>query len=145
MKRKAVVVEELIDAPVEKVWEAITDKDKMKKWYFDLKEFKPEVGFEFQFYGEGHKGERYLHHCRITEVVLNKKLQYTWAYENLEGDSLVTIELLAERGKTKVRLTHEGIESFPQDNADFAMESFAGGWNQLIRSSLKKFFETQKS
>ena len=57
MKREMVVVEELIDAPVEKVWQAITDKDKMKKWYFDLEEFKPEVGFEFQFYGEGHKGE----------------------------------------------------------------------------------------
>lgn len=144
MKRKAVVVEELIDAPVEKVWQAITDKDKMKKWYFALEEFKPQVGFEFQFYGEGHKGERYLHLCRITEVVLNRKLQYTWAYEKMEGDSLVTFELFAKDNKTKVRVTHEGMESFPQGNPDFAIESFAEGWNQIIRSSLKKFIENEK-
>ena len=48
----------------------------MKQWYFDLSEFKPEPGFEFQFYGEGHKGEKYLHLCKVTDVVPEKRLRY---------------------------------------------------------------------
>jgi uncharacterized protein YndB with AHSA1/START domain len=48
-----IIVERTYNAPIAKVWSAITDRDEMKKWYFDLAEFKPEPGFEFQFYGEG--------------------------------------------------------------------------------------------
>ena len=44
-----IVKEVLLDATPAKVWKALTDKDKMRQWYFDLKEFKPEVGFEFSF------------------------------------------------------------------------------------------------
>ena len=47
----AIVKEVLLDATPAKVWKAITDKDEMKQWYFDLKDFKAEVGFEFQFLG----------------------------------------------------------------------------------------------
>ena len=50
-----VIKEVLLDAPVSRVWKAITDKEDMKHWYFDFAEFKPEVGFEFQFYGESSK------------------------------------------------------------------------------------------
>jgi len=49
MKDEPIVIERTFDAPVAKVWKAITDKDAMKQWYFDLPEFKAEVGFEFQF------------------------------------------------------------------------------------------------
>ena len=51
-----IIVERTYNAPIEKVWNAITNKDEMKKWYFDLAEFKAEPGFEFQFYGEGKQG-----------------------------------------------------------------------------------------
>jgi len=46
---EAVVIERTFNAPVERVWKALTDVEQMRQWYFDLKEFKPEVGFEFQF------------------------------------------------------------------------------------------------
>ncbi len=69
------VTERIYNATVDKVWKAITDKDQMKQWYFDLAEFWPEAGFEFQFYGQGKEGEQYLHLCKITEVIKEKKLQ----------------------------------------------------------------------
>ena len=68
MKKDAVIVEKTYHVPIGKVWEAITDKRLMKQWYFDLHEFKPEVGFEFQFIGKGKEGETYLHLCKITDV-----------------------------------------------------------------------------
>jgi uncharacterized protein YndB with AHSA1/START domain len=144
MKNEPIVIEETYHAAVERVWRAITDKDQMKQWYFDLNEFKPEVGFEFKFAGQGQKGEKYIHLCKVTEVIPNKKLQYSWRYENHTGNSLVTFELFEEGEKTRLRLTHEGLETFPKDNADFARESFNGGWTELIKHLLRQYLETAK-
>ena len=63
-----VIIERTLSAPVAKVWKALTDVDQMRQWYFDLKEFKPEVGFEFEFVVE-HEGTTYHHLCRVTEVI----------------------------------------------------------------------------
>ncbi len=134
-------IERLLNATAGKVWEAITDKDEMKQWYFDLTEFKPIIGFEFQFYGQGHKGEQYLHLCKVIDVVTGKKLSYSWCYDNYPGNSVVTFELFEEGDKTKLRLTHEGLETFPTNNPDFAKESFMGGWTYLIGTSLPGFVE----
>ena len=140
MKNEPFVIERTYNAPVEKVWKAITDKEDMKQWYFDIAEFKPEVGFEFQFEG-GKEDKCYLHLCKITEVIPRKKLQYSWRYDGYEGNSFVTFELFAEGNKTRLKLTHEGLETFPISNPDFAKENFVEGWTYLIGTSLKEFAE----
>ena len=141
MENQPFVIERVYNAPVQKVWKAITTKEEMKQWYFDLSDFKPEVGFEFSFNGEGRNCEKYVHRCRITEVVVGKKLSYTWVYEGHPGNSEVIFELFPEGEKTRLRLTHRGLETFPQSNSDFARESFAEGWNYIIGKSLKEFLE----
>ncbi len=75
------IIERTYNAPVAKVWLAITDKDQMKQWYFDIPSFKPEVGLEFQFTGGPDEGPHYVHLCRITEVIPYKKLTHSWRYE----------------------------------------------------------------
>lgn len=134
-------IERTYNAPVSKVWQAITDKDKMKKWYFDLSAFKAEKGFEFQFTGQGPEGEKYIHLCKITDVVFEKKLAYTWRYEGHNGNSTVTFELFPEGDKTRVKLTHEGLDSFAGNGPAFAKESFAMGWTAIIGKNLKEFVE----
>jgi uncharacterized protein YndB with AHSA1/START domain len=135
----AVILERTLDAPVAKVWKALTDIDQMRQWYFDLKEFKPEVGFEFGFVVE-HEGNTYDHRCRITEVIPQKKIAYTWRYHGDEGNSLVTFELFPEGEKTRLKLTHEGLDTFPK-TAAFARENFEKGWTQIIGTDLKQFVE----
>ena len=118
MNNTPIIIERTFNAPVDKVWAAITDKTKMKEWYFDLSEFKAEPGFEFQFYGEGKEGEKYLHLCTVQEAIVNKKLSYTWRYDGYEGNSLVSFELFSEGDKTKLVLTHSGLETFPSARLD---------------------------
>lgn len=77
MKTEPVAIESTFNAPIEKVWEAITTKNSMDQWYFNIAGFKPEVGFEFQFEG-GSENKRYLHLCKITEVITGKKLSHSW-------------------------------------------------------------------
>ena len=110
-EEKPIVKEITVNASLSKVWKAITDKDEMKKWYFDLKEFKPEVGFEFRFMGGPSKDRQYLHICEIIEVEENNKLKYSWRYDGYPGKSFVTFELFEEGKKTKIKLTHEGLET----------------------------------
>ena len=136
---EAVVMERTLAAPVARVWQALTDVDQMRQWYFDLKEFRPEVGFEFDFVVE-HEGNSYRHLCKITEVIPQKKIAYTWRYKGEPGDSLVTFELFGEGEKTRLKLTHEGIESFPKTPA-YARKNFEAGWNTIIGTELKQFVE----
>jgi len=140
---EAVVIERTFNAAVARVWEALTDADEMRVWYFDLKEFKPEVGFEFEFTVE-HEGTRYHHLCKITEVIPQKKIAYTWRYAGEKGESLVTFELFADGDKTRLKLTHEGLETFPKLPA-YARTNFEKGWTEIIGSSLKQYVEETKT
>ena len=139
---EAVVIERTFNAPVARVWKALTDADEMRVWYFDLKEFKPQVGFEFEFTVE-HEGTSYHHLCKITEVVPQRKIAYTWRYAGEEGDSLVTFELFAEGDKTRLKLTHEGLETFPKLPA-YARANFEKGWTEIIGTSLKQYVEENR-
>ena len=140
MKNEPIVIERSFQAPVARVWKAITDRDQMKEWYFDLSSFKAEPGFEFQFEGTN-EGRTYLHKCRVMEVIPEKKLKYSWSYTGYQGMSFVTFELFDEGKTTRLKLTHEGLETFPQNNPDFAKESFTAGWTYITGTSLKDFLE----
>jgi len=139
---EAVVVERTFKAPVAQVWNALTDVEQMRQWYFDLKEFKPEVGFEFEFTVD-HEGVTYHHLCRITDVVPEERIAYTWRYKGEPGDSLVTFELFDEGKNTRLKLTHTGIDTFPKTPA-YARKNFETGWTAIIGSELKQFVEKKK-
>jgi len=141
MENEAFVIERIFQAPIETVWKAITSRDEMSQWYFNLQEFKPEVGFEFQFHGGPTEDRQYLHLCKITEVIAGKKFVYSWRYEGYAGNTIVAFELFGEGEQTRLKLTHKGLETFPPDNPDFARESFAEGWTWIIGTSLKQYLE----
>jgi len=136
---ETVIIERTLNASVARVWKALTEANEMRIWYFDLKEFKPEVGFEFEFAVE-HEGRSYHHLCKVTEVIPEKKIAYTWRYKDEPGDSLVTFELFSEGENTRVKVTHTGIDTFPKTPA-YARKNFENGWTQLIGTELKQFVE----
>lgn len=140
MNDQPIVVERLLNAPIDKVWSAITDREEMKQWYFELAEFRPEPGFEFSFEG-GPDDRVYIHLCRVTEVVPGRRISYSWRYKGYDGDSLVTFELTDENGKTKLTLTHAGLETFPASVPDLARHNFEAGWNHIINNSLPGYVE----
>jgi len=145
---REISISRLLNTSVEKVWKAITDKDEMKQWYFDIADFQLQIGFEFRFYA-GSKEKQWLHVCKITEIVAGKKLTYSWRYDGYSGISYVTFELFNEgdvadckAGKTRVKLTHSGLESFPGETVpELKKENFAEGWNHIVGTSLKEYLE----
>ena len=140
----SIIVERTYDTPIEKAWKAITDKDEMKKWYFDIKSFEPKPGFEFEFMGGDKEGVEYHHLCKVIEAIPNKKLSHSWRYKGYPGESKVTWDLKAEGNKTTVKLTHEGLETFPQEGA-FARENFVEGWNYILSRSLEDYLASNQT
>ncbi len=138
---KTLVIERVFDAPIADVWRALTVKELMKEWYIDTEEFQPQVGFKFQFPGGSGSEPPYNHLCEVLEVVHEQKLSYDWRYEGYEGRSVLTFELFAEEAGTKLKLTHTGLDTFPDDNPDLTITNFEMGWNQLMHTSLKDFLE----
>jgi ketosteroid isomerase-like protein/uncharacterized protein YndB with AHSA1/START domain len=137
------IVEQTYNSTISRVWNAITDENKMKKWYFEtMQTFKPIVGFKTKFNVQAN-GIDYLHSWKVTEVIQEKKITYNWKFGGYPGESVVTFELSINNNTTKLKLTEVGIESFPKNNPDFTRESRIEGWNYFIRKRLKAFLDNE--
>jgi uncharacterized protein YndB with AHSA1/START domain len=127
-----IVVEQIVDAPMERVWRAITDKAQMPRWFFEqIEDFRPELGFETKFVVHN-EGKDYLHHWRVTEVIPNEKIAYDWLYPDFPGASFVVWSLSKAGEGTRLRLTHTGVASFPQSDPAFQRASCQGGWEYFF-------------
>lgn len=130
-----------INAPIEKVWKALTDKHEMTVWYFDIQDFEPKIGTVFNFYEPGNEN-KYHHQGEILEVIPNQKLKHTWSYPDFSTlKTTVTWELQPEENGTLVKLTHGEIDNFKDLGEGFSRENFIGGWNSILRKSLKEYLE----
>ena len=136
-----ITVQYTINAPADKVWKALTDKNEMKSWYFDIQDFVLKTGEEFNFYEPGGAG-KYHHHGKIVEIIPGERLKHTWSYPDFsELKTIVTWELLPVNGSTLVKLTHDDIENFKDLGEGFSRENFTKGWNTILGQSLKEYLE----
>ena len=138
-----VTVERTFEAPINLVWQAISEKESMKAWYFDLAEFMAKKGYQFEFTGGPSPDRQYVHLCQITEVIPERELTYNWRYKGYKGTSLLTFMLFEQGDQTLLKLTHSGLDSFPAENSDFAIDNFREGWNHLIHIALTGFLESK--
>ena len=133
------VISRRFSAPIESVWNALTDYELIKEWSpFFFSGFRAEVGFESRFLLGPDPEHQFLHLCKVVEVIENQKLTYTWAYDGQPGESRVNFQL-SEGGKvTEVVFSHEITKPFPSDDPIFALSSFVQGWTQTV-NALQEF------
>jgi len=147
--KDAIVIERVINAPVELVWQMWTRPEDYKKWYgpagfgipvaeMDLRVGgrrlvcmeRPSPGGSMTMWTVG----------EFTEIVANKRLVYTESMSDENGNIIppasmgmpegypdtTTVTVLLEDlgGSTKMTLTHAGIPG--------GQEGAAGGWNQAF-------------
>lgn len=136
-----VVIKQRVNAPVDKVWKAITDNSLMKDWYFDIADFSTDLNSEFSFYGN-EESNKHQHHGEILEVIPKEKLKYTWSYPQITKDkTIVKWNLQDEGDKTLVILTHKGLENFEHLGENFSKDSFDKAWTEIVSIKLKNFIE----
>ena len=127
-------LEKILRAPVDKVWAALTDRNKIKQWYFDFPEtFKLIPGQEFEWNAGPPDGKQWLHRGKIIEVITNKKLVHSWEYPGYSGYSELTWELEeAGNEKTKLTLTHKFLVPFDVKEEALRRKNFISGWKEIM-------------
>jgi uncharacterized protein YndB with AHSA1/START domain len=134
-------IEYTYDAPIGKVWQALTSEGEMREWYFpQLIHFETKPGFEFEFRDDG---SPYQKNWTVTKVVDGKLLAHNWSYKDYPGSSEVTFELFDMGEQTRLKLTHTGIGSFP-DDMHFARHRFEDGWKNILGHNLKEHLSSNK-
>lgn len=134
-----IVVEQTFNSSAESVWNSLTEINQMHKWYFEnIPAFKPEVGFETRFNVQSEE-RNFLHIWKVTDVEPLKMIKYSWEFEEYPGKSTSAFEILKENNQTKLRLTVETLENFPDDIPEFKRESCIAGWEYFINGRLKVY------
>jgi uncharacterized protein YndB with AHSA1/START domain len=136
----------LINAPVERVYEAITDPTKIISWFPDAVEGALAVGESPIFTFEGHgKAQLYIEAAKPHEY-----FAYRWvpgARSHFVGDvlsvptTLVEFFISEEGTGTKVILKESGFDSLPDEMKQEAFKDNSGGWSYMF-GRLEKLFAT---
>lgn len=134
-----IIVEQIYDASLDTVWKAITELDQMRQWYFpNIPGFQAEVGFETKFLVRS-EGRNFTHIWKVTKVIPEKLIGYSWNFDEYSGEGYSTFELTSREDKTILHLKSEVIREFPDDIPEFKRERGENGWNYLITQSLLNF------
>jgi uncharacterized protein YndB with AHSA1/START domain len=103
-----------LEAPVASVYAAWTDPEEVNQWMAPSDDFGPteatidlRVGGRYSISMRGPDGEVHRVSGVYREVVPNRKLVYTWAWQSTpERESLVTVEFHPAGQRTELVLTH---------------------------------------
>jgi uncharacterized protein YndB with AHSA1/START domain len=132
----AVVIERLVDAPIERVWSMWTDPQHFASWYGPAGAGCGTVRFDLRSGGERvvamtvptPAGERTMWFAgEHVEVVEPGLLVYTEAMTDSDGGAaqgpvtMVRVELTEDDGRTRLRLTHHGIPAGSPGATGWAM------------------------
>lgn len=110
-------LERTFDAPVEKVFAALTTAEAIAHWFGPSSDYSVEVhtwearpGGRYRISLTHTEGNVHTAIGEITELVENRLLAYTWSWEEQPPmDTLVTFRLSEVGGKTRLEFTHEGF------------------------------------
>ena len=138
-------LERIIAAPREKVFAAWTQAEAVARWFAPGAAYKCAVptlearpGGTYRIEMAHSGGNVHFVGGVYREVVPPSRLVFTWAWEkNPErGETLVTVELFEDGGRTRLVLTHELFPSVE------VRDSHAAGWNGGL-DQIVNMFETQ--
>lgn len=130
-KGKTLVFERELQHDCAKVWDALTDANKLAQWLMP-NDFVAEVGHRFTFQTKPAPGFDGVVHCEVLELLPRERLVFRWAGGGI--DTQVTFEL-EEVGasQTRLRLTHAGFEGL---RARMVAQILKGGWKKMLERDL---------
>lgn len=129
--RKDIHRELVVDAPVEAVWRAITDRESLSKWYMRTDNFEPVVGCEFVFEDAPQGKWDGKVHGEVLEVEAPHLLVYSFWGNQMKCKTTVRWQLTDENGQTRIRVDHTGFEGF----GDWLVGNIiAFGWRKFLKA-----------
>ena len=145
----AIITEIEIAAPPDRVFQALTDADQLKRWFSSPEcpakfwQMDPRLGGKYGYATE--KGTMVVNgvtefecHGEIVEYDPPRVIAYTWLanwHDAAARSTTVRWELTPKASGTQVRVTHSGLAKQPT-----AYKDYTDGWPGVVEM-LKKFVE----
>jgi uncharacterized protein YndB with AHSA1/START domain len=134
----------VIDAPVQRVWDVITEAGHIRQWFaFDGASIDLRPGGALVFHWKEHG----THHARIEVVEPPHRFAYRWAHradeQPTEGNStLVEFSLTPEGSTTRLRVVESGFRALdlPEAEQATAVAENTEGWSDAF-SSLRDYLQ----
>lgn len=136
--KKSIKSEMDYEVPLRDLWEAITNSENFKKWYFEIPHFSlvPDDTFEFYDRSKTHK-----HRCTIISCENEKKLVHTWELPD-ESNAITTVEWSVKKidhEHSKLTVTHSGIEGFKDGGESLSEAKLQEGWDRIVHVYLRNY------
>jgi len=134
---KDIVIDEVFPHTAETVWNALTSAQLIARWLMPPTGFEAVEGKDFTFQTKPGGNWDGVIHCRVLEVVANRRLVYAWKGGDARNtgygaplDSVVTWSLTPVEAGTRIRLVHAGFV-LPRNESAYTVMS--GGWKKVVR------------
>ena len=145
----AIVSEVHINAPAERVFQALTDPRQLLRWWTSEKcpteyfEIEARPGGKWRFGSKSSKlvvngVSHFFCEGEVVECDPPRLLAYTWIanwHDDKSRRTLVRWELTPAKGGTQVKVTHSGLSQ-----EAVARKDYSGGWPGVVQA-LKQFVE----
>lgn len=137
MEDNKVVITKVLNASIEKVWDAWTKEEQLMQWKAPMGMMVPSASTDLQIGGAYHivmrgdtvenKDMKLLLEGMYKTIEKPHKLSFTWKWEGQDEETLVTVlfKSLAEK-KTEVTLIHEGFKTRESRNGH------SKGWESTL-------------
>ncbi len=125
-----IVIERVLDTNAEETFALLTEPERLRRWFAVSASVDLRVGGDYRILcvpGHAAVGQ-------VTEIEPGKRVVYSWGWLDSDevppGSTTLIVELEPEGGRTRVRLTHEGLTGV------WAERHF-DGWNQHLDRLVK--------
>jgi uncharacterized protein YndB with AHSA1/START domain len=146
-ERQTLTIERTYAAPVERVFEAFTSEEVMRRWWHAGPDWEtPEARVDLRVGGEmrvvmrnPHKNESYGGGGRYTVVDPPDRVAFTWLWDDdlrpEQVEQLIEIDFSESDGQTTVRFVHRDLWD------DETVADHEDGWNKAL-DNLKREVES---
>ena len=124
----------IINADINKVWDAISTKGGLEAWLMP-NDFKAIMGYKFTFQSQPKRGWDGVVYCEVKELNPPKCLGFTWEGNNME--QYVSFDLKEVGRNTEFTLTHAG---WSEEHMELR-EIMYDGWGYLSEGLKKRMDE----
>lgn len=131
-----------IKATPDEVWDALTNPEKTKKYFFKCKVFSDwKKGSSITFKGKIFFIINFEMRGKILEIEPQKILKYNLKNSNSSSESIVTDKLTFEKGTTTLTITDDVGQT---EGAEKRFKKSNKGWDKILKG-LKELVESEKS
>jgi uncharacterized protein YndB with AHSA1/START domain len=129
----------LFNAPIEKVWQAISTSGDISKWHTS-NTFNPQEGSQFTFSSQPMQNWDGVIQSTLVDFIPLTKLSYTWSTNVIKEELLVNFELKGKGTQTELEFSHTGWSKCTPDKM-FVRNIVEYGWINASLENLKKLVE----